>query len=701
MDVPTDTPASQADATRAVGIPNGLEPPRQGGSRIARAPGAAGRWHRSLAGRTALIVMGLLIVGSTIMMSAAYRMHHGLFMEALHERARFQGPAIAREFGSRIENQLAGSSEEEAEKIIESWGADVVGVRVVGPDGTVHASVVAEGEADHFADHAFQDHHDEAAQGETIEFRRTPDHIFASLPITATGAGTSVEIGHLDIAYSLAAAKAQVVELYMKSWALLVVGVALIGVVLVPILRRTITRPVDEVVDAIHALAEERVDAPLPESGIRELHAMSSAMAVLRDKVTERLSLAERSATAEAEAARLQAERMAAEVAARDAAVARDAREKATAQEARRREEALLDDLGRVLSSASQGVFDVRMDEEDGTGPSRSELPRMVNALMDTVGNGLEEVSHVITQLAEGGVSVRMEGTFTGAFAALQANVNAAAQQLDDALSEVARRASDVLGDSSDLSAAAADLSQRTERTAGAVAETTQALDGMVVAIGDTARLAGKARASAVETEAETRASDAIVRDAIDGMEEIRTLSRQIEKTLGVIDDIAFQTNLLSLNAGVEAARAGEAGRGFAIVAAEVRALAHKVADAAQQISDLVRTSSGRIDEGMVRVGRTGEVLQSLGGRVRSIGVQVEEIAGSAQTQAAAATEMNLAMAEIDAATQQNAAMFEETTAANLSLKEAASGMLELVQRFRTTESVEAVSWQADVAANR
>ena len=496
-----------------------------------------------------------------------------------------------------------------------------------------------------------------------------------------------------DKAPALAAA----MELVWLSSTLVLVVIAITSLVLALAMRRVIGRPVRAAIAAMSAVADDRLDAALPRTDVVELAQMYDALRVFRGNVVDRIAYAERSAAAEAEAARLVAEK--AEAAARERAererMADD--ERAAAERARAREQAMIDDLRHVLQGAAAGDFDIRMAQPSGEGAA-ADMPRLVNGLLDAVRDGLSAVSATMSRLADGEVSIRMHGSYAGAFAALQADVNAAARQLDEALGEVSRRATDVLGDSSDLTAAASDLSARTERTAGTVAETTRSLEGMVRSIADTARLAAEARTSASDTEREARESDAVVRDAIEGMQEIKALSGRIGKTLAIIDDIAFQTNLLALNAGVEAARAGPAGRGFAIVASEVRALARKVAEAAQQIGDLVRTSSDRIEDGVGRVGRTGDTLEALGRRIRQIGAQIEEIADAAEAQSVGAEEMNRAMAEIDTATQQNAAMFEETTAANMSLKDAASRMLGLVRGFRTSQGPGEAGW-GDVEA--
>jgi methyl-accepting chemotaxis protein len=179
------------------------------------------------------------------------------------------------------------------------------------------------------------------------------------------------------------------------------------------------------------------------------------------------------------------------------------------------------------------------------------------------------------------------------------------------------------------------------------------------------------------------------VRDAVAAMGEIEKSSNQISQIIGVIDEIAFQTNLLALTAGVEAARAGEAGRGFAVVASEVRALAQRSSEAAKEIKGLISASSDQVETGVHLVGEAGQALQKIVSKVSEINALVGEIAASAQEQATGLAQVNTAVNQMDQVTQQNAAMVEETTAASHSLTQEAQELMRLISRFRTGEDAE------------
>ncbi|TFL18673.1 methyl-accepting chemotaxis protein [Jannaschia formosa] len=336
-------------------------------------------------------------------------------------------------------------------------------------------------------------------------------------------------------------------------------------------------------------------------------------------------------------------------------------------------------ELETVIDEVLEKGFGARLAPAAG---EEGDARATVNRLLSVTEREIGDMIVVADRIASGDMTARLDGTRHGSFATVQVSLNRAAAGMEEALSSLVRHASKVQDETSDLSASAEDLSKRTERTANSLAETTGALEQITGSIAATAQLAKDALSSTEAARQDARQSDVVVQEAIDSMREIQSASTEISRTLTVINDIAFQTNLLALNAGVEAARAGEAGRGFAVVASEVRALAQRASDAAQQIGTLIKSSSDQINLGVQRVARTGDTLVTLGERVQKIGDQVAEISRAAEDQSGSVTEINRAMGEIDSATQQNTAMFEGMSTANLSLKEAATQMLTLIERF-------------------
>jgi len=175
----------------------------------------------------------------------------------------------------------------------------------------------------------------------------------------------------------------------------------------------------------------------------------------------------------------------------------------------------------------------------------------------------------------------------------------------------------------------------------------------------------------------------AVVAQVVTTMNEINTSSRKIADIIGVIDGIAFQTNILALNAAVEAARAGEQGRGFAVVAGEVRSLAGRSAEAAREIKSLIGASVERVDAGTKLVGDAGHTMTEIVNSVQRVSDIIAEITTAAGEQSQGIGQVNAAVTQLDQMTQQNAALVEQSAAAAESLKDQAQSLSQVIARFR------------------
>ncbi|WP_269220460.1 methyl-accepting chemotaxis protein [Brevundimonas vesicularis] len=288
-----------------------------------------------------------------------------------------------------------------------------------------------------------------------------------------------------------------------------------------------------------------------------------------------------------------------------------------------------------------------------------------------------------LAALANGDLTYRITTPFAERSRKLKDDYNAAADTLTATMSEIIELVGAMRSGTTEVTTATNDLSRRTEQQAAALEETAAALDQITVTVKKTAE--GAQSAAGITAKARDGAEDRerIIADTTAAMAQIESTSGRIGEIIGVIDEIAFQTNLLALNAGVEAARAGEAGRGFAIVASEVRALAQRSAEAAREIKALIAASSASVGDGARLVAQTGGALTALIGQVAEINLLAGEIAASAREQAVGLAEVNVAVNQMDQTTQQNAAMVEQTTAANQALSHEAETLAELVSRFR------------------
>ena len=243
-------------------------------------------------------------------------------------------------------------------------------------------------------------------------------------------------------------------------------------------------------------------------------------------------------------------------------------------------------------------------------------------------------------------------------------------QQLIELIRHVKKAAMEIQAGAEEIAKGNLDLSQRTEQQASSLEETASSMEEMTSTVKQTADNAGQANQLALAARQQAEKGGDVVGSAVQAMEAINVASRKIADIIGVIDEIAFQTNLLALNAAVEAARAGEQGRGFAVVATEVRNLAGRSATAAKEIKALIQDSVGKVHEGSKLVGASGRTLDEIIGAVKKLTDIVAEIAAASREQSSGIEQVNKAVMQMDDATQQNAALVEQASAASQAIVE-------------------------------
>ncbi|CAK06446.1 chemotaxis protein [Rhizobium leguminosarum] len=325
-------------------------------------------------------------------------------------------------------------------------------------------------------------------------------------------------------------------------------------------------------------------------------------------------------------------------------------------------------EAAQQLALESERENNLRQQQDEATLQAR---------VVTTIGQALE-------MIARGDLTVRC-ADLGQKYAALRDNFNDALSHLEAAMAKVSAKGTDIGTSKEEIRRASNELSQRTERQAASLEETSAALDELTVAVRQTADGAHEASKRVHSVSTEATHSDAIVTQAIEAMSGIEKSSSEITKIIGVIDEIAFQTNLLALNAGVEAARAGESGKGFAVVAQEVRELAQRSAAAAKEIKDQIARSSSQVDHGVRLVGEAGEALKRISDQIKAANEIVAKIAHSASEQDTTLRSISSSMNQLDAATQQNAAMAEETTASAETLASDTDELIDLIRGFRVS----------------
>jgi methyl-accepting chemotaxis protein len=304
----------------------------------------------------------------------------------------------------------------------------------------------------------------------------------------------------------------------------------------------------------------------------------------------------------------------------------------------------------------------------------------ITRSVLAQVGGDPIEAAQAMHQVSQGNLALQLPAAPAGSVMHALAEM---VQTLQRTVSAVRQSTEGIGHAAAEIAAGNTDLSNRTEQAASSLEETASSMEqltGTVRQSADAARMANQLASSAAEV---AQRGGEVVGQVVHTMDEINHASRKIADIIGVIDGIAFQTNILALNAAVEAARAGEQGRGFAVVAGEVRSLAQRSAEAAREIKGLIGTSVDKVEAGARLVGDAGQTMNEIVASVRRVTDVVGEITAAAAEQSQGISEVNTAVTQLDQMTQQNAALVEQSAAAAESLRDQAGRLAGVVTNFR------------------
>ena len=302
--------------------------------------------------------------------------------------------------------------------------------------------------------------------------------------------------------------------------------------------------------------------------------------------------------------------------------------------------------------------------------------------LIRSIRHPLGQAVDLAARIAGGDLSTQMQVERRDEFGDLMRSLLVMNEALARMVTQVRQSTDSIAIASAEIATGNNDLSVRTEQTSSNLQQTAASMDHLTNAVQHSAQGAQQASSLAASASSVAEKGGSVVREVVSTMEEINASSKKIADIIGVIDGIAFQTNILALNAAVEAARAGEQGRGFAVVASEVRSLAGRSAEAAKEIKSLIGASVEKVESGARLVADAGSTMNDIVQSVRRVTDVIGEITAAATEQSAGIAEVNQSVSNLDQMTQQNAALVEQSAAAAMSLREQADQLAQAVSVF-------------------
>lgn len=314
--------------------------------------------------------------------------------------------------------------------------------------------------------------------------------------------------------------------------------------------------------------------------------------------------------------------------------------------------------------------------------------------LLRSIRQPLKQANELAARIAKGDLSMQIDTRRNDEFGDLMKSLASMNASLGQMVNQVRQSTVSIASASSEIASGSNDLAQRTEQTSSNLQSTASSMDHLTQTVQASADNARQASTLAATASSVAERGGQVVRQVVSTMEDINVSSRKIADIIGVIDGIAFQTNILALNAAVEAARAGEQGRGFAVVASEVRSLAQRSAEAAKEIKMLINTSVDKVASGTQLVSDAGVTMNDIVQSVRKVVDVIGEITAASGEQSAGISEINSAIGQLDQMVHQNAALVEQSAAAAESLRDQADQLARAVAVFITKGSAVTVARQ-------